>query len=430
MIPIISWKNIWRNRLRSLVVIGALVLGVFGGLFTTAFMSGMTERRVSEALSTEMTHIQIHHPDYMDNPELQFYIDETDLVVSFLSTLEGVQEVATRSKIVSMIASSSANSGVTVLGIDPVKETKVSDMEHTLLTEEEVQDQFDKTSDEEINQFIKDSVGAYFEGVSRNPILIGEELAETLEVKVRSKLVLTFQDREGNLTGGSFRVCGIFRTENSAFEESQVFVRAEDLSALSLLPVNKAHEIAVTVEDADEIDAVLTPLQEQFPHLDIQSWTTLKPDVAMMDGMMDFLLYIIMIIVLLALGFGIVNTMLMVVMERVKELGMLMAIGMNKVRVFMMIILESVLLSLTGGMIGIAISVIVISISNHYGIDLTVLVQEGFEAMGFAAVFYPSLTVDAYITVTIFVIITGVLASVYPALRALKLNPVEALRTE
>ena len=134
-------------------------------------------------------------------------------------------------------------------------------------------------------------------------------------------------------------------------------------------------------------------------------------------------------IILAALAFGIVNTMLMVVLERTKELGMLTAIGMNKKRVFRMIMLESVFLSLVGGVAGMIVSKLIIRLTATQGINFASY-AEGLEAMGYTAHIYPVISTSFFITVTVLIIITGILSSVYPALKALKLDPAEALRTE
>lgn len=412
------------------MVITAITLGLFGGLFCCAFFEGMADRRVDEALSTEIGHIQIHHPSYQENPEMGFIIPDLPLVDSILGKQSGIQAWSKRIRFQAMIASSSTNSGVTVVGIDPENEKKVSELYQTLLTAEEIGDQYNTDDPDRIAEIMKDSVGHYFEEVSRNPIFIGEELAIKLNVKVRSKLVLTFQNAEGQLTGASFRVCGIFRTENSLFEEMHVFVRMDDIHPLTGLQDGTAHELVILLNEDDQAGPVADILQQKLPGLEVADWKTLQPDIAMLNDMMTVSMTIIMIIILLALGFGIVNTMLMVVLERVRELGMLMAVGMQKGKIFAMIILESVLLCLTGGVLGMILSFGVIELLRDRGLDMTGLAQEGFEALGFGAVFYPSLGADFYAFVTLLVILTGILSSVYPAWKALKLNPAEALRTE
>jgi ABC-type antimicrobial peptide transport system permease subunit len=144
---------------------------------------------------------------------------------------------------------------------------------------------------------------------------------------------------------------------------------------------------------------------------------------------MDLSMYIFLGVILAALIFGIVNTMLMAVLERVKELGMLMAVGMNKVRVFVMILLETVLLSLCGGAVGIVVGYVVTVIYSHKGINLA-RYAEAYERLGYESMIYPVTSPDIDIKVTIMVLFAGIVASLYPAWKAIHLKPAEALRID
>jgi ABC-type antimicrobial peptide transport system permease subunit len=153
------------------------------------------------------------------------------------------------------------------------------------------------------------------------------------------------------------------------------------------------------------------------------------PDVAMIKESMNLMMYITILVILLALGFSIVNTMLMSVLERVKELGMLMSIGMNRLRVFMMIVLETIYLLLVGGVLGMILGVLISNYFGRVGIDLS-LWGEGFEAYGYDTVIYPIIDFENVIVITLLIIATGIVAALYPAYKALKLNPSEALRMD
>jgi ABC-type lipoprotein release transport system permease subunit len=430
MITNLSWKNIWRNKVRSLVVISAMTVGIFGGLFTWAIYNGMTERRVQEALTKEVTHIQIHDPGFMENPEISLTIADPAGVSSYAESLPGVKAVAGRLKTTTMITSSAGSAGITVSGIDPDKEKQVGELFQSVYDSAQLVERLRLTDPRLISTYLRDSTGTWFAGNQRNPIIIGESLARKLKVKINSKVVLTFQGTDGSLTGGAFRVSGIYRVDNNTFEEGNVYVRKPDFASLAMLNPGDAHEIAVCMEDPRLMAKTRNSIKAKYPGLDVVTWKNLLPDVAMLNDLVEVSMIIIMVIILGALGFGIVNTMLMVVLERVRELGMLMAIGMSKRRVFGMIILESVLLCLSGALVGMAAGAVIIEITSKKGIDLTAYAQKGMEAWGFNAIMYPTLTFKFYVFVTILVVLTGIAASAYPAWKALKLKPVEALRTD
>ena len=173
-----------------------------------------------------------------------------------------------------------------------------------------------------------------------------------------------------NITSGAFRVEGIYETDNNLYDESVIFVRYGDICALTGLDGTEAHEIAALLDQDEYSEQVKQELKNIFAGLEVQSWTELSPEAGYMVSAMDQYMLIFIIIILLALCFGIINTMLMVVLERVKELGMLMAIGMSKVKIFFMIMLETVYLSVTGGIMGIVAGYIVSKHLEQAGLDL------------------------------------------------------------
>jgi len=189
------------------------------------------------------------------------------------------------------------------------------------------------------------------------------------------------------------------------------------------------HRIIARLENDDLTDGVTPVIRESLPEYEVMNWKEIQPDLAMIADYINQIYAIFMILILAALAFGIVNTMLMAVLERTRELGMLAAIGMNRRRVFMMIMLESIFLSFVGGVAGMAVSGIVIAITGHTGINL-VKYSEGMEAFGYSAHLYPVIGAEFFVTLTVLIVITGIVSAIYPARKALKLNPVEALRGE
>lgn len=416
--------------MRSLIVMIAVTIGMIGGIFSSAVFKGMSDQRVEEAIKYETSHIQIHHPRFMENQELRYTVPGSTELAGELQDLDKVQAVSRRMEVPVMIKSSASGTGVQLLGINPEEEEKVTAIREAVYDSVEVAANYGMTDPKRVQRFLEDSVGHYFTQKSRSQqIVIGEELAEQLKVDVKDKVVVNLQTTEGSLSGGVFRVAGIYRITNSTFENTVAFVKKDALASLTGLPADAVHELAIRLSDSYQVGPLVKQLTHNYPELDVKSWKDIQPELGMITQWLDVMLYFIMVIILLALGFGIVNTMLMVVMERIKELGMLMAIGMNRMRVFGMIMLETIFLSITGGVIGMGIAALLIRYFGSQGIHLDAFTQ-GFEAIGYSPVLYPSIGVSFYFTLTGLIILTAIVASIYPAVKALRMNPAEALRIE
>jgi ABC-type lipoprotein release transport system permease subunit len=405
MIIAVAWRNIWRSKTRSLVILIAICLGLASGVFYMAFYKGMVDQRINTAIKTEASHIQIHNKQYLNNPDKKFVIANTDSVIQAIKTVPGVRASSSRIITNTMIQSPATSSGVKVTGVIPEDEKLVTNLYSRLIE------------------------GSYFEEGKRNPIVIGKKLADKLKVKLKSKVVITLQDMEGNMTAASFKVEGIFETSNTAFDETCVFVRKDDLGRIMAMDPNASHEIAVLLDVNEQLDIVNQMLQSKLPDLDVKTWREIMPDVSLVESSFGLTMFIFIGIILLALLFGIINTMLMAVLERTKELGMLMAIGMNKTRVFTMILLETVMLSLFGGICGILLGWALNLYFGVKGIDLGTW-STAYKSMGFDTLVYTKLSMSVTFEIAVMVIITGILAAIYPAMKALKLKPAEAIRID
>ena len=402
----IAWRNIWRSRTRSLVVIGAIVVGVWSIIFLMSFSYGMVKSYVNNALENEISHIQVHHPQFMEDKEIEFTIPESSSMLTALSSTEQVKSATMRTLVNGMISSSNGARGVVIKGIIPENEAKVTKLDQKIVD------------------------GAYF-GDRKNQLLISKTLAEKLKVKVRSKVVLNFQDTEGELSSGAFRIVGFFETKNNKLDEGNVFVLQKDLNRL-LNAKDIAHEAAILLNDVDDLDTTATILKDKLGGLDrtevVQTYEELSPDIVLMNSQMKISTYIFTAIFMLALIFGIINTMLMAVLERIRELGMLMSIGMNKIQVFLMILLETLLLGIIAAPIGLLVGYFTVSRLAETGIDLSAW-SEGMQEFGISEIIYPSVEPSLYVVLAVAVFITALLAAIYPAFKAVQLKPVEAIRT-
>lgn len=473
MIFSISWKNVWRNKTRSLVVIIALVLGIFGGVMTTGIMNGWIAQRVHDCLYIEVSHIQIHNPQFMLNEDIQYTIVNYDKVLGTLDTAKGIIAYSPRVKLFAMVQSDWAASGLVIKGIDPEKEKNVSETYLKIIEGEYLGGTYKipsiiigskaaeslKLLNYQITLQKLDSIDKtlYPQTVIEKLRSIGDKrfrkdkdfkatLKETLEkqeydkyadaltkyfsfYRMNTSIRLTVQSKNGTIQNPVFKVRGIYKTSNLMYDGMNAFVDRKALNQYTGLSDSEVQEIAIISNDNETGIAVGEKLAKYLPENNVLTWRKLSPEIAMYTDFMWFIGYIYVGIFLFALAFGIINTMMMSVLERFKELGMLMAIGMIKTKVFALIMLESVFLSLTGGAIGLLVSGVITSMLSKSGINLSFW-AEGLEAIGFSAKIYPVVTFDNYVVVTLLVIITGMVASIWPARRALKLNPADALRNE
>ncbi len=406
MIWSIAWRNIWRNKLRSLVVITAVTLGLFGTLFIIALSNGMVEQKISASIENEISHIQVHNPKFLQDNSLHYYMDHGERLSDSIRALPGVKAVSDRIKMTGMVSTATTGTGATISGINPAEEMLVTN----------------------ISDMITD--GDYFVTDHKSArILVGKKMAEKLNAKIGSKIVLTLQNTEGDISYGLFRVVGIYKTSNSMFDETNVFVERDKLANLTGFDTTRSTEIAVHLNNSEITDQVTTELKAMFPDLSVLSWKELQPVLKAMQAMMDQFGFLLLVIILVAMAFGIINTMLMAILERQHELGMLMAVGMNRRKVFSMIMLETLFLTLVGAIVGVAVSVTVIQLSSQSGINFAAW-ADGFESWGYSALIYPVLSMTFYVVMTLLVILTGVFSSIFPARKALKLNPSEAIRAE
>lgn len=411
MILIMAWRNIWRSTTRSMVVIVAIALGIWAAMFMSGFATGMARSYVNNAITNVVSHIQIHEPNYADENNVKLRIEQPKAVSKRVKEIPFVQAVSVRSLANGMISTAKGARGIRVKGIVPEDEALTSALNTNIIE------------------------GEYLSLDKRNPILISRDLAEKLGAKLRSKMVLTFQNLNNEIVAGAFRVVGIFDTGNDGFDQAHVFVVRADLNRLLLggeevadtTNIEVAHEIAIILQHATQLDTVAAEMKQAFPNLRVETYREISPDLQLYESQIETISAIYLTVIMLALIFGIVNTMLMAVLERVRELGMLMAIGMNKLRVFLMIALETVLLGVVGAPIGLLLGYLTIAYFGNYGMNLSAY-SDTLSMYGMSSMIYFELDQAVYWQVPIAIGITAVLASLYPAYKAIQLKPVEAIR--
>ena len=403
----LAWKNIWRNKVRSAVILSAIAIGLFSGTFMLSFLNGWIIETVNDDIKTQLSHVQIHDTTFLANYDINACFIRKDIEDKISQQFSHpVFTVAYRLNLTGILASPHNVTGVTAKAVWEDEEMQVTN----------------------VWKHIPDTTGVYLTDDTRNAIVISRKIADKLNVRLKSKIVFTFQDAFGDMQSIAFRVGGIYKTTNGMFDEGNVFIRYTDVFDYTGLPAGAVHEAAILTEDMESCRILAPQLKRLFPEMDVQAWNELNPALEMVLAYTDFLAVIILGIFLLALSFGIINTMLMAVLERTHELGMLGAIGMSKRKIFRMIMLETLFLTIIGSVAGIVIGALLIFPTLKTGIDMNFLIGDQFEDYGFSSIVYPILNLQMFIQIVVLVILAGILSAIYPARKALKLNPLEAIK--
>ena len=399
----IAWRNIWRHPARSSVLIIAIVVGLWAGVVTVGIMNGMMIQRTNYMIESEITHAQIHHPEFLSEGFSRLFIPDHGNITSWLNNDERVQSYSTRTLTDGMIQSAVKTSGIRIRGVD-IESERATTTFHENMVE-----------------------GEYLDSDISNAIIVGEALAETHNLDIGHRVVLTFENVDNELTSGAYNIVGFFRSASVNYDERNVFVRSDDFNRL-LSPDPVVHEIAVMLNHEELADEFVADLNSTFSGIEAQTWRQLSPELSMIVELGGVMMVIITAIIMIALAFGILNTMLMALFERMRELGMLLSIGMSRARVFAMIMLESMILTFSGAMLGMGIAVLHLSFYKDTGMNIEVFAG-GAAQLGWDHIIYPVLTTQEYVGILSVVIVITLLASVYPALKGVRINPLEASKS-
>ena len=400
LLTMLAWRNLWRHPRRTIIMLTAIALGVWMMLFTAAFMQGMMEQQVNDTIANLTGHVQIHHPKYRDDPAIEnsMQIGKTD-ISSVLKDAD-VKQMSVRIRLPAVIASERETGGVTLLGIDPQGEQGLS--------------------------FIASAIteGRYLESTGDKGIVIGHALAEKLETRLGKRIVVMSQDSDNEVADRGFRIVGIYRAELQGTELAYAFTGLD--TAQSMLKMGEqVSEISLVSHQREELDTLANRLRERFPQFEVMTWKELLPLLIAAVELYDAILIFWYLIIFIAMSFGLVNTLLMAVFERTREIGLFQALGMKPKFIILQILVESLILLLIGLAIGNLLAwLTVLSLSG--GINLAAF-AEGMEWVQMGSLLVPLLYMDDIITSNMLVIVLGLFASLYPAVRAARAVPVDAI---
>jgi ABC-type lipoprotein release transport system permease subunit len=399
LLTTIAWRNLWRHRRRTLVILFALVLGIWSMVFMAALVRGSMEQHIKKEILNLTGHVQVHARGYRDDPAVEHRFEPPAALAQALRQ-PPVTAASSRVRVPAVIASERESAGVMLVGIDPAGERRLS--------------------------FIGNAVtqGRYLESPDEVGVLLGRKLADRLETQLGRRIVLMSQDSGNQIADRGFRVVGIFSADPQALETGYVFIGLT--TAQRMLKIGSAvSEVALMTPDRKDLGALVMRLRSAAPDLDVAAWTETQPLLVLTERVNNVVLIIWFVVVFAAMAFGLVNTLLMAVFERTREFGLFLALGMAPRFILGQVLLESLMMLVISLLLGNLVAwMSVASLSG--GIDLSRFAQ-GFEMVGVSPVIYPALALSDVGVANIIVVVLGLAASFYPAWRASRYVPVQAL---
>jgi ABC-type lipoprotein release transport system permease subunit len=396
----LAWRNLWRNHRRTLIMLAAISVGIWAMIFMTALMRGMVNDMVRDGVRALPGHVQVHHPAFLDDPSIDNLLPAPS--AAFATALDATGNAWTsRVKVPAVITSERDTRGVTLIGIEPAMERDIS--------------------------FVAADIteGRFLDSPDDNGIIVGRKMVENLETGLGKRIVVMTQDPDNEIADRGFRIVGILDSRIASYEETMIFAGRATVQKLLRID-NQVSEIAVLGDDFRDVEALLAQVSNAAgADSEVKPWYELDNYLGTMLDVMDGFVIVWIVVIFLALSFGLVNTLAMAVFERIREIGLMLALGMKPATILGQIVVESLLLLVIGLATG---NLLAIATARWFedGIDVSV-VGEGMEMFGASSMLYPELVAGDLITANLIVVVLGFLASLSPAWRASRYEPIEAI---
>ncbi len=401
LLATLGWRNLWRHPRRTFVILFAITLGVWFMIFSAAMMIGIVEQQLQDTIFNLTGHAQIHHPKYRDDPAIEHSLPAPSKALLGVLKSSEIKQWSTRIRVPAIVMSERESRGISLVGIDPVREQGLS--------------------------FIGNPVvdGRDLESINDKGLIIGRRMAEKLETRIGKRVVIMTQDKNNEVADRGFRIVGLFQAELEATETAYVFTGLK--TAQKLLGMgDEISEISLITSSREGLDPLVARLRVASPDLESMSWQELEPLVVVaMDFYEAFMVYWYLII-FAAMGIGLTNTMLMSVFERTREIGLFQALGMRPRFIVGQVLMETLMLLVIGVAIGNLTGWLTTNVLLADGIDLSAFAK-GTAQFNMASTMYLTLRANDLIQINVLVIALGLLASLYPAVKAARYVPVEAI---
>jgi ABC-type lipoprotein release transport system permease subunit len=402
-----AWRNVWRNPRRSILTIAAVMFASLLLVFMLSFQFGAYEAMINTSVKINTGHLQVQAKGYLDKKSMRLVVSHPERVGGILEKIPGIEAFTYRANAFSLVSSNERTHGVLVVGVDPDKEMRVSTIKKLIRS------------------------GSYLTTEDSNLALVGSLLARNLRVKTGDELTLLGQGRDGSIAATVVKIKGIFSSGIDAFDRSAIQIPLKDFQQIYAMR-DGVHEVVIVGSSLTRVaeikKAVVKGLEntESRFAMKVLDWMEIMPGLLQsiqLDLISGLIMYLMLIIVV---AFSILNTFLMVIFERTREFGVLMAIGTTPGRLTKLVLTESMILTLIGIVLGIIIGCVITLIFQSYGIEIAGA-SEMLGQFGISGRMYPKLSLLSALSGPLLVLLITLLAALYPSLKVRRLKPVEAM---
>jgi len=403
----LAWKNIWRNRRRTIITLTAIAFSIMLVQALHNLSAGVYAGMIDSGVRAGSGHVAVYHKNYLESRDESLYFMDNNLITE-IEAIDGVKQVLPRLYIPGLAQSSRESRGVVLIGVDPQRERQINP--------------FLKALPEE----------AIIRSAASRDAIVGSRLLDELQIKPGQKFVITAQHQDGTLHSELLYVRGVVSSGMKNIDSSLIMIGRERAGLLTGSP-SSVHELAVILSDPDyekPVHKSITAILGTSPDIEVVNWERAMPNLANAIKLDYASQKFIFLIILLIVTIGVINTLLMSVMERMREFGVILALGSKPRTLRGMIMLEA----LTIGLFAAAIGSLLGSLATWYlvsvGIDLATFVPETLEFGGvvFDPIMRASWNPGWMLQIAFYVVGLTLLAALYPAIKAGRITPVEGMR--
>jgi len=402
----LAWLNIWRNKRRTIITATSVFFAVTLAIIFGSLTDGVYDNMIHNVVSYSSGYLEIHKKGYWDEQSIDNTFEEDEFLYQELQKNENVTHVTPRLQTFALASYTDKTKGVLILGIDPAKEKEVNNLQEKI------------------------TEGLYMDSSNESAVVLGEGLAAQLKLKVNDTIVLLGQGYHATSAAAKFKVIGLIKLGAVELNNNVVYIPIKQAQYMYGAE-KRLSSVSIMLDNTENLERLKQSLEKSIDTTtyEVMTWKEMIPELDQFIEADSSGHYIIVGVLYIIISFGLFGTLLMMIFERKHELGILIAIGMKKQLLATILLLESILISFIGCIVGIIGGVLIVKWFTVHPIHLTGEIKQVYEDYGIESVIYFSSQEHIFIIQTLIVLTLSILLAFYPGYKVMKLKPVEAINS-